>query len=98
MYVNLHVPKTQYQQFDRMRQKMLPTLDPMSMMKQMQMMMGAIPGQQPPMLPFMMPMNPAMMPTARGGRNLPPKGFMNFQKPYGAPPKKPEPKKQFANV
>jgi hypothetical protein len=33
VYVNLHVPKTQYQQFDRMRSRMQPMMDPMNMFK-----------------------------------------------------------------
>lgn len=35
VYVNLHVPKTQYQSFDRMRSRMQPMMDPMNMLKQM---------------------------------------------------------------
>jgi len=46
------------------------------------MMMGSMNPVNPmnPM-PMMMPMNPTMMPTARGGRNLPPKGFAFGSKP-----------------
>lgn len=105
VYVNLHVPKTQYLSFDRMRARLqAPMMDPMQMIKQMQMMMGGAQGanmQQPPM-PFMMPnmmhMMPNMMnmmPTARGGRNLPPRNMPGV--PKANQPKKVEVKK-FATV
>lgn len=50
-------------------------------------------GGPPNMMPFMMPMAP-MMPTQRGGRNLPPKGFVNMQKQFGGAQKKSEPPKK----
>lgn len=50
-------------------------------------MMGASQPMAPNMMPFMMPMAP-MMPTQRGGRNLPPKGFVNMQKQFGGAPQK----------
>jgi len=95
VYVNLHVPKSQYQNFDRTRQRMQPMMDPMQMMKQMQMFMGGMgpmgaagPAMMPQanMMNFMMPNMGGvnMVPTARGGRNPPPRGFGGFpQKPFG---------------
>lgn len=85
-------------------------MDPVQMMKQMQIMMnnmnmsnpqGSNP-QQPPM-PFMMPGMMNMMPnmmnmmnTARGGRNLPKN--MSGQPQNRNYNKKPETKKQFSTV
>lgn len=107
----MHVPKSQYLSLDRMRQKLnTPLMDPVQMMKQMQIMMNNMnmsnpqgSNQQQPPMPFMMPGMMNMMPnmmnmmnTARGGRNLPKN--MSGQPQNRNYNKKPETKKQFSTV